>query len=387
MQRTRSVGVPGAARARGAEETQVDTHEGSTVILQCRFAPPRENATFFWLTHTNNMHDNAAIEQTALAPYYRVFMRPEEGRYDLEIRNVSYERDNGKYECRVKVSGTGENLYHKNITLTVLRAPGPPSISPAAAIAKEDQRLELQCNTSGGSPEPEVRWYRGNSPNVVHTGRNYVLIPSKEDDRSILKCVVRNRAMKAGETLTASVTLNVHYFPRVSVGTENPLRVEVNSMATLKCNVDSKPAVGTVRWLKDNSFVATSFHHVIPKVTLLDAGKYTCQADNGLSKKGESFLYLDVLYPPSVSIEGDRIRTAEVEDSITVHCNVSSNPVPTKIEWFREGKSCLSSFNAARLILLDKEKEKEKEKGKEKENSPLARSRAVHAFFPSRQFL
>ncbi|XP_031785742.1 hemicentin-1 isoform X3 [Nasonia vitripennis] len=328
----------GASGAREIGETQVDTHEGSTVILRCRFEPPRDNATFFWLTHTGNAHDNAAIENTALAPYYSVYMQPEKGRYDLEIRNVSYERDNGKYECRVKVSGTGRNLYHKNITLTVLRPPSPPTILPVAAVAREAEKLELTCNTNGGSPEPEIRWYRGDSSNVLHTGKTYVMIPTKEDDKSLLKCEVHNRAMRPNEILSASMTLDVQYFPRVSVGTENPLKVEVNSTATLQCMVNAKPVVNSVRWIKDNSFVGTSLKHIIPKVTLQDAGKYTCQADNGLSTKGESFLHLDVLYPPTVVIEGEKVRTAEVEDTVTVHCNVSSNPPPTTIEWLREGR-------------------------------------------------
>ncbi|KAJ8673219.1 hypothetical protein QAD02_004481 [Eretmocerus hayati] len=329
--------ITGASRVRSSQEFE-DFHEGSTVQLKCRFPPPREKATYFWLTHTNNAHDNAAVGNTALAPHYKVLMNTEEGKYDLEIRNVSYGRDNGKYECRVKVSGTGENLYHKNITLTVLRPPSQPTISPVSAIAKEDERLELLCNTTGGSPEPEVKWYRGNSNAVVHVGKSYVLIPSKNDDRSNLRCDVWSRAMGENEKFSASVTLDVHYYPRVSVGNSNPLKVMVNSQATLRCQVDSKPQVQAIRWLKDNSFVATSFSHIIQRVTLQDAGKYTCQADNGLSKKGESSLYLDVLYPPSVYIEGDRVRIVEMEDTLALHCNVSSNPAPTKIEWLREGR-------------------------------------------------
>lgn len=329
--------VSAPVRAR-VEETQMDTHEGSTVQLQCRFPPPGKNATCFWLTHTNNNLDNAAIENRSLSPNYKVFMNLEEGRYDLQIRNVSYERDNGKYECRVKAGGTGIDLHRKYITLTVLRAPGPPTISPTSAPATEGQTLELQCNTYGGSPEPEVRWYRGNSTMPLHTGKTLLVEPTREDDRAIFRCVVRNRAMREGETLDASVTLDVNYFPRVSVGPENPLKVEVNGTASLECHVDSKPLVGMVRWWRDGSFIATNFQHMIPKVTLQDAGKYTCQADNGLGKRGEASLILDVLYPPSVSIEGDSVRLADVEDGVTVHCNVSANPVPSVIEWLREGR-------------------------------------------------
>lgn len=330
--------VSALSQVQAAEESQVDTKEGSKVLLQCRFPSVRENATCFWLTHTNNVHDNAAIDNKSLSPNYRVYMDLKKGQYDLEINNVSYERNNGKYECRVKVSGSGVNLYHKNVTLTVLRPPGPPYISPTSAPATEGKRLELQCNTYGGSPEPEVKWYRGDNHRFLHLGRTLVMEPTKDDDGAIFRCTVRNRAMQDGTTLSANVTLNVNYFPRVSVGPAEPLKVEDNGRAVLKCNVDSKPVVGSVRWMRGKSFIATAFEHVIPRVTLQDAGKYTCEADNGLGHSGEASLHLDVLYPPSVAIEGDTIRVAEVEDTVTVHCNISANPQPSVIEWSREGR-------------------------------------------------
>lgn len=323
---------------RAAEETEVDTNEGSTVLLECRFQPVRQNARCFWLTHTNNHHDNAAIDGTALSPNYRVDMDLNAGRYDLEIRNVSYERDNGKYECRVKVSGSGINLYHKNVTLTVLRAPGPPSITATSAYATEGKELQLQCDTHGGSPEPEVRWYRGNSRNPLHSGRILKIQPTKDDDRATFHCVVRNRAMPTGDVLNASVVLDVNYFPRVTVGSENPLRVEANTTAVLNCQVTSNPAVDSVRWVKDNSFIAMTFSHTIPAVTLQDAGNYTCIADNHIGRTGESSLYLDVLYPPRVAIEGNSVIVAEVGDQVMVHCNVSANPMPSVVEWSRVGR-------------------------------------------------
>ena len=315
----------------------MDTHEGSTVRLPCRFPPVHENATSFWLTHTHNDHDNAAIDNVSLAVNYKVHLDLLGGHYDLEIHNVSYERNNGKYECRVKESGSGRNLYHKNITLTVLKAPGPPSISPTSASATEGQRLELQCNTNGGSPEPEVKWYRGNSDTILHKGKTLVIIPTKDDDRAMFRCVVRNRAMAEGHTLNATVVLDVSYFPRVSVGPGNPLNVKAGGNTILTCLVDSKPKVSTVRWMKDGSFIAVSFNHRIPIVTLQDSGNYTCIADNNLGKHGESTLSLQVLYPPRVAIEGDNWRVAEVEDTVLVHCNISAKPDPYITEWLREG--------------------------------------------------
>lgn len=316
----------------------MDTHEGSMVQLQCRFPPQRENITCFWLIHTNNNTDNAAFGERALSPNYKVFLNQAEGRYDLQIKNVSYERDNGRYECRVKRGGTGVDLYHKYITLTVLRPPGPPMISPTSTPAIEGQRLELQCNTYGGSPEPEVKWYRGNSTVSLHVGRTLLMHPTREDDQAVFRCVVRNRAMRAGETLEASVMLDVNYFPRVTVGPSNPLKIEINGTASLECHVDSKPPVGMVRWWHESSFIATSFQHVITQITPHDAGKYSCQADNNLGERGEAYLMLDVLYPPTVTIEGDPIRIVNIGESVTIHCNVTANPPPSAIEWFRDGR-------------------------------------------------
>ena len=78
-----------------------------------------------------------------------------------------------------------------------------------------------------------------------------------------------------------------HYFadfPRITLGPENPLRVEKDDTAQLNCVVDAKPAVTSVKWVRNGRFIDTHFIHTIPRVSLQDAGKYTCSADNGLGQ-------------------------------------------------------------------------------------------------------
>lgn len=58
---------------------------------------------------------------------------------------------------------------------------------------------------------------------------------------------------------------------------------------------------------------------------------------------GEAVLNLDVQYGPVVVIEsgGQGVaRTREIEDgeSVTIHCNATSNPPPITVEWLREGR-------------------------------------------------
>lgn len=109
----------------------------------------------------------------------------------------------------------------------------------------------------------------------------------------------------------------------------------------MQCNVDAKPRVSNVRWTRNERFISTSFTHTINRVTMQDAGKYICTADNGLGQVGEAELTLDVQYPPQVTIEvqgNARQIEAEEGESVNIQCNVSANPPPITVEWFREGK-------------------------------------------------
>lgn len=126
-------------------------------------------------------------------------------------------------------------------------------------------------------------------------------------------------------------------FPRVDVGPENPLRVERDSQASLQCTVDAKPKVNGVRWTRKGRFISSSNTHVLHRVSIQDAGKYVCSADNDLGRPGEKEIVLDVLYPPIVTLES---KTKEVEEGESVHikCNVSANPSPITVEWVKEGK-------------------------------------------------
>lgn len=93
--------------------------------------------------------------------YYRLNYHVDKGIYDLLISNASYDRDDGKFECKVKAGGSGQNLHTQRYSLTVLAAPQPPQIAPGSIVTvTEGKRQELTCSSVGGSPDPEVKWYR-----------------------------------------------------------------------------------------------------------------------------------------------------------------------------------------------------------------------------------
>jgi echinoid protein len=84
--------------------------------------------------------------------------KPDEGRYDLHISNVSYARDDGRFECRLKMSGTGKDIHSQAYQVTVLTPPGPPKIGPSHnPTMTEGKPFDLTCSTKGGSPNPVIR--------------------------------------------------------------------------------------------------------------------------------------------------------------------------------------------------------------------------------------
>ena len=70
----------------------------------------------------------------------------------------------------------------------------------------------------------------------------------------------------------------------MTVGPENPLRVEREDTAVMNCQVDAKPRVNDVKWVRDGRFIQQTFKHQIPRVGMMDGGKYTCEANNGLGQ-------------------------------------------------------------------------------------------------------
>ncbi|XP_032515238.2 hemicentin-2 [Danaus plexippus] len=336
------------------EDEQHDSREGDDVSMQCRFdlePVAGESLTYYWVRSTSSGHDNVAIGNIPLETNYQINYAPSEGKFDLLVSNVTYERDNGRFECRVKAGGSGRTLHSQGHSLVVLTQPQPPILNPGPqAQAQEGRQLNLTCSSTGGSPSPYIKWYRDGSIHPLDAelipGKTrfeptlsiLTLEPNRDDNGATFRCVVRNRAMKEGNQLEATVELSVNYFPRVEVGPENPLRVEIDGNANMVCKVDAKPKVNTVRWTRDGKYISNSFTHLIQGVTVQDAGKYICSADNGLGQPGENEIYLDVLYPPSVTVDS---KTYEAEEggNVEIRCEVSSNPDPISIEWTKEGRT------------------------------------------------
>lgn len=354
--------VVGHGSAVGNEEG-VDVREGKDVTLNCRFNNPElldSGGRIYWMRQRNGEKDNVAIDKTPFERSYTVNFQPDEGRYDLTISRATYERDNGMFECRVKAAGTGDDLHSTSVNLTVLIPPGSPTITPQAPVVTEGENVELQCSSRGGSPDPQINWYRKgdnvklNSVLKPGGGRDtpttsiLTLQPEKDDDGAEYRCVVWNRASE-NEKMEAQVRLNVNYYPRITVGPANPLKVELGGLLSMTCQADAKPAVSNVRWTRAGRFLETKNTFSKMNVEMDDAGRYICLADNGLGVTKENEITVDVLYGPRVNVISNK-DVAEGEN-IFIPCNVTASPPPVTIEWLKVGDDSFRQIGE--LLRLD----------------------------------
>lgn len=127
--------------------------------------------------------------------------------------------------------------------------------------------------------------------------------------------------------------------PRVKVGPANPLNILKGSDAFMTCVVDANPSVKKIRWYKNERFISQEANHTIVNVVPNDSGVYSCIADNGVTdmngNPGRGDLELSVQYGPTVSVIPE--KEAIGGESISIPCNVNSNPPPHTVIWTKEG--------------------------------------------------
>ena len=104
------------------------------------------------------------------------------------------------------------------MSITVLVKPGSPTISPRTPVATEGRPVNVTCSSQGGSPSPQIFWYReGVSEPLASqtetrgrlTSSHLTILPGKEDDGSSYRCTVWNRAMGQRQRLETATRLHV----------------------------------------------------------------------------------------------------------------------------------------------------------------------------------
>ena len=113
-------------------------------------------------------------------------------------------------------------MFTKKIGLTVLLKPSPPQISPSSPVATEGLPVNLTCSSTGGSPPPQIKWYKEGESQLLGSSlflgetkdepSTSVLniIPERRDDGATYHCTVWNRALGQRQKLETRARLSVN---------------------------------------------------------------------------------------------------------------------------------------------------------------------------------
>uniref|UniRef100_A0A915J1M4 Ig-like domain-containing protein n=1 Tax=Romanomermis culicivorax TaxID=13658 RepID=A0A915J1M4_ROMCU len=273
------------------------------------------------------------------------------GCYNLKIKRIKYDSNNGKFYCQLSKIDLLIRAPVANVV--VLVKPGHPSISTHKLSLNEGTLGRMVCETAGGNPAPEIRWFFSNGTETTNfalqTNATDLTNPtisilqwpvSANDHQREISCLVRNEAMQPTDQplMARSGALNVFYSPIVKTEPNSPYNVISGHSAKLKCEADANPPVTKYSWHFNNRDLSYAGSTINIEVNRSSAGNYTCFAENIDGKKAHELLFVNVLYAPEISVPSE-IRAA-VGRKVSLSCSSESNPAPTSISWsFPDGRS------------------------------------------------
>jgi len=107
----------------------------------------------------------------------------------------------------------------------------------------------------------------------------------------------------------------------------------------LKCIASGNPDP-TITWTRQNNLLPSGEKFVVAKSLVIDsvnrheAGVYTCEAKNGVGiKTATASIKLQVLYPPEIELETDRVHSGENKEA-HLTCIIHGNPTPS-VRWYK----------------------------------------------------
>jgi len=167
-----------------------------------------------------------------------------------------------------------------------------------------------------------------------------------------------------GDPVTVTHRLEILVAPSVIADpSDGKYTVKKGKRVELKCKTSGNPKPETHWSRQDGALLPMgqqtvhSNELVISSVSRDDAGVYTCTATNGVGTPASTTIDLQVLYPPEIELETDRVHSG-VNKEAHLTCKVQGNPAP-RVTWYRDSNllsesdktSFLSEENRHTLIL------------------------------------
>ncbi|XP_067825529.1 hemicentin-1-like [Heptranchias perlo] len=253
--------------------------------------------------------------------------------------------DAGWYTCRARnIAGTMEKSYKVQVYV-------PPSIEgslgrPLKTKAAVGHSLTLRCSSSG-YPPPVLTWLKdgvsltsGERIQFVAGGKTLKIENVRESDAGTYICMATSAA---GEQQLHH-TVEVLVPPQLMIGESSHVTVTVDNPLELTCQVTGHPPP-RITWLRNNiplteldgaRVSADQSRLLIPRLKLVDVGRYVCMARNEAGERRGEFDVI-VHVPPTVRIVGAGSLSIVVGKSAMLECAVAGIPTPL-ITWLKDGR-------------------------------------------------
>ncbi|XP_063051892.1 hemicentin-1-like [Engraulis encrasicolus] len=254
--------------------------------------------------------------------------------------------DSGVYTC---VAQSRAGRAELNFDLQVQVPPGVDHVEPTEQVTVvTGSQVALTCEARG-VPPPVLTWLKDGQElslqrNLLLDGQETrLLLPHVLlEDAGLYSCTAANQAGSSTKTFN----LTVLEPPRIS-GPSGPeeMLVALGSELQLECVAEGTPPP-SLSWLKDGRPLGEESDLVeragqilrINKVTVEDAGLYTCLATSPAGEDGKNH-WVRVQVPPTLLGSDDvRLVTVPMKGHLTLECQTDGDPPPT-IEWIKDDQA------------------------------------------------
>jgi len=320
--------------------------EGEQVTLPCRV-----DNKFGILQWTRDGFGLGADRELPEYNRYHLIGSDEEKDWTLKISPILLE-DDAMFQCQVGASEGVRPIRSKFAKLTVYVPPGDPFIVQGHILeATEDREVRLECVSPGGKPAADIDWHDGDNnviiKDVSHStkklddGKRFNttsvvrFTPKKHHHNKNFTCSASNIADRNRRSV--SIKLLVRYAPSVRLTTNNnhgPVRE--GDTITFRCHAHANPHPTQYSWYVNGQMasghygdyfaianISRAYHNSIVK----------CEVHNEIGKSEETET-IQVEYGPRIRTH-PRTTAAELGDTVSLHCDVDSNPAP-KYTWTRQ---------------------------------------------------
>ncbi|VVC29732.1 Fibronectin type III,Immunoglobulin subtype,Immunoglobulin-like domain,Immunoglobulin-like [Cinara cedri] len=273
----------------------------------------------------------------------------------LRIDRVQRDSLGKKLECEASNIPNIVQL-RTSVTMNVYLKPLSVAITGVEQPFLAGEPSSIDCVSYGSRPAANITWYHDGRVIENKTKRIKVvennnmtwsslrLVPSDNDDQSVISCVASNIYFRK-EPKEQKIILNVHYPPRLRIDLGRNLNVSYikeGSDVYFECTIKASPVINRLDW--DHNGTNVGRHEsrrtivsnqtlVLQSITRKGSGSYRCIASNGRGKSISNAYHIDVKYEPSCITNQQHVYGAHKGETAWVKCKVNSNPTPTSFRW------------------------------------------------------